>query len=140
MPAIPWMALLVFMGRKNRENAPLSLFFEKIIPAAFLAAFAFFSVAGTHDYLAWNRARWEGLRSFEAQNIPADRIDGGFEFNYWHSAGKEGSCRPDWHLGDEYTVGLSPIKEYRVIREIPFKKWLPPYKKIILVMKKKETA
>lgn len=38
-----------------------------------------FSVATTHDYLAWNRARWVVGRDFVAG--PMSTLDGGFEFN-----------------------------------------------------------
>ena len=45
---------------------------------------SFFSVAGTHDYLAWNRARWQALTYLESQGVENTQIDGGYEYNGWH--------------------------------------------------------
>ncbi len=102
-------------------------------------------MAGTHDYLAWNRARWEALRDLtQIRKIPINKIDGGFEFNRWQSSVKfkvHYNTQPDWRIGeDDYIVGLSPAKGYTEIAEVPFQKWLPPGKASILVMKKEETA
>jgi hypothetical protein len=44
-----------------------------------------FAMAGTRDYLEWNRVRWQCARNLiEQREISADDIDGGFEFNRWH--------------------------------------------------------
>jgi hypothetical protein len=49
-----------------------------------LFIYSFFSVAGTHDYLAFNRARWQALNKLVASGITPAEIDGGFEFNGWY--------------------------------------------------------
>jgi hypothetical protein len=49
-----------------------------------LAIYGFFSVAGTHDYLDFNRARWQALNKLLASGISPAEIDGGFEFNGWY--------------------------------------------------------
>ena len=50
-----------------------------------LAIYALFSVAATHDYLAWNRIRWNALQELIREaKIPFDRIQGGFEFYGWY--------------------------------------------------------
>ena len=50
-----------------------------------LAAFALFAVPATHDYLAWNRARWAATDSPRDAGVAFDDIDGGYEFNGWHA-------------------------------------------------------
>ena len=43
-----------------------------------LAIYALFSVAATHDYLAWNRVRWNALQELTREaKVPFDRIQGG---------------------------------------------------------------
>src|SRR6185436_18051185 len=42
---------------------------------AALGIVAAYSVAGTHDYLEWNRARWAMLAYFESRGVTADRVD-----------------------------------------------------------------
>lgn len=37
--------------------------------------------AATHDYFAWNRARWDAIRDAEARGATASTLDGGFEYN-----------------------------------------------------------
>ena len=43
------------------------------------------TIGATHDYLSWNRVRWQALHNLmqEPQISPND-IDGGFEFNGWY--------------------------------------------------------
>lgn len=102
-----------------------------------LAVFSFYSIAGTHDYLAWNRARWEGLNGLMTDlNIPPDRIDGGFEFNGWYTSdtflpqARSFRYKRDtwWVVSDDYKVfwQMTPMYEdsYTTIRAIPYTSWL----------------
>ena len=51
---------------------------------AHLAFWGFLSLAGSHDYMAWNRARWKGPGPSHPRAGPfLEEIDGGFEFNGW---------------------------------------------------------
>jgi len=44
--------------------------------------YAVFSVSAVHDYMAWNRTRWQAIRYLTNNlGVPAERLDGGFEFN-----------------------------------------------------------
>ena len=45
---------------------------------------AIFSLIGTHDYISWNKARWQGINYLFNQGISPKEIDGGFEFNGWY--------------------------------------------------------
>ena len=52
---------------------------------ALLLGMATLTAMLTHDYLAWNRVRWQALDQLvRAENIAPSRIDGGFEFNGQH--------------------------------------------------------
>ncbi len=44
-----------------------------------LAVMIVFSVAGTAEYLAWNRARWAAFRWLQIRGVTLDQMDGGYE-------------------------------------------------------------
>ena len=81
-----------------------------------LAGTAWFAVSATHDYLAWNRARWAALADLtQRDHVDPSRIDGGFEFNALHYYGR----RPArsglswwWVQDDEYRVAFGPMDGY----------------------------
>jgi hypothetical protein len=74
--------LLIFTKNINPRRisiATLSLFLVMVLPSGIL------TIGATHDYLSWNRVRWQALHNLmqEPQISPND-IDGGFEFNGWY--------------------------------------------------------
>lgn len=126
LPLVP-IALVVaastLNGRRGMERPA--------VPAAFwtglalAAGFGLFSVAGTRDYFAWNRARWLALDDLmQVDGILPEAIDGGYEFN--------GLYRYDptiawWWAGDEeYVVSFGPMPGYCRVASYPFRRWLPP--------------
>lgn len=63
------------------------------LPAAsivLLILFAAFSVAGTHDWFAWQRARLAAIHELREAGVPRDRIQGGFEYDGWTQIEKGG--------------------------------------------------
>lgn len=48
-----------------------------------LVVFAVFSVAGTHDLFAWQRARLAAIHELRQAGIPRTEIAGGFEYDGW---------------------------------------------------------
>ena len=56
--------------------------------AVIAASMALFSIAGTHDYLAWNRIRWDLGNELLAQGVDPLHISAGFEFGGWHNFDK----------------------------------------------------
>ncbi len=101
--------------------------------------YGLFSVTQTHDYLAWNRARWQALRDLTHQGVPPAKIDGGFEFNAWY--GYDPAAPPEtaggtWRTqGDEYVVTLGPLPSYVEVRRYPFQRWLPVRSDAITVLR-----
>ena len=117
------------MIRKNAIPI-LSNRFSLSIAIFLLAFWAIFSVATTHDYLAWNRARWEALRVLtEEMKINPKKIDGGYEFNGWFDY--QYTYQPKkgkswwWIEEDLYVVSLGPIPGYEETRKYPYSRWLP---------------
>ena len=126
---------------------------NRFAPAAWVAAgllalpLAYVAVSGTHDYLSWNRARWQALNQLtDAQSISAMDIDGGLEFNGWSGYDLryrdkggivlDGSMRHK----DAYAVTLVPMPGFEVLRRYSFQRWLPVGTGELLVLKKLGTA
>lgn len=107
---------------------------------AALLLLAAFSMAGTHDYLSWNRARQAALNHLvNEQKIPPEKIDGGFEFNGWYKPGpiEHGRAKSWWWVAsDEYCVTFGPLDGFQCVAKFPFTRWLPPATDSLCVLKK----
>ncbi len=118
--------LLVFFNRT---------FFSFRLAVILVALMAVFSVAGTQDYLSWNRARNEAIGGLLAQGIQADKIDGGFEHAAWNfyeftkANPKVNNAKPydpgwirDYFpvIDSEYVVSFSPLERYSVLKEYSY--------------------
>jgi len=117
--------------------------FERIVlnRRAWVLAFvlAAYSLASTHDYLAWNRARYQGLDALLAKGYSPREIDGGVEFNGWHLApvlgtnptieeariGQSASLKSWWWvIDDRFVASFTPLLGYHVYSEHPWSSWL----------------
>jgi 4-amino-4-deoxy-L-arabinose transferase-like glycosyltransferase len=111
-----------------------------------LAVFMFFTLASTHDYLSWNKARWRALDYLVIENnISPKNIDGGFEFNGWHNYGNTEYRWSEnkswwWVIRDDYLVAFGPVNRYTEIKSFPYRRWLPPGRASILVLRKQNIA
>jgi hypothetical protein len=147
LPALPFVLALLAMADNDGEGRAavtgLSL--------ALLAAMTFYSVAGTHDYMQWNRARHHLLGELEARGVAATEIDGGVEYNGWRLA----PVKRDWPTIEEATPGRSPEKKswwwveddrwvvsftalegYRVADRRQWQRWLPPSAGEVLLLER----
>jgi hypothetical protein len=111
-----------------------------VLPTVLLLLLAWYAVAGTHDYLAWNRARQRGLDALLADGVPPTQIDGGVEFNGWHLAATldrwpsdadvriGDDSRPSWWwvVDDRFVVSFAPLRGYAEWRALPYRRWLVP--------------
>jgi hypothetical protein len=84
------------------------------------------SSIATHDYFAWNRARWEAIRVAESLGATPDTLDGGYEYNGFRSdetrtrtAGKSWW----WVKDDRYIVAFSPLPGYHEVRTLHVPRW-----------------
>jgi hypothetical protein len=99
-----------------------------------LLIYAVFSVAATHDYLAWNRVRWTALQQLiNESKIPINHIQGSFEFYGWYRYDKSPTREwwPEKHY--EYLVSFNRHDGYQVIKQYPVRWWLPWQRGSILV-------
>ncbi|GAB4025370.1 glycosyltransferase family 39 protein [Spirosoma koreense] len=104
--------------------------------------YAVFSVSATHDYMAWNRVRWQTLHAMMKAGVPPTAIDGGFEFNGWYLYDSHYKASPDkswwWVHGDTYVLGASVLPEYNLFQEHKVETWLPWGMTKIVVGKRKQ--
>ena len=61
-----------------------------MIGVAAIVGFAVFGIAETHDALAMMHARLRAIDVLRAAGVPADRLDGAFEFNAWTQIDERG--------------------------------------------------
>ncbi len=100
-----------------------------IIIIAF-SVLGYFGIAATHDYLSWQRARYQAVSDLLAAGIKIDEIDCGFECNAWYnwSSYQFSPKRPDmswyWVTDDRWALSFTALKGYRLIAIYPFQSWM----------------
>jgi hypothetical protein len=104
-----------------------------------------FSISGTHDYLAWNRARWQALNNLETeQRVRPDDIDGGFEFNGWYLYDPNYRASPGkswyWVARDDFMIAFGPVPGFSEMKRYNFQRWLPPGKGSILILRRTKAS
>ncbi|HXC51657.1 MAG TPA: glycosyltransferase family 39 protein [Candidatus Limnocylindrales bacterium] len=123
--------------------------------AALLAAVALYSVAGTHDYMERNRARWDLLGALEARGVTARSIDGGVEYNGERLADELRTSPTDvearrgqpqsrkswwWVIDDRWILAYGPLDGYREADSRRFTRWLPPGEDRVLVLERNDSV
>lgn len=148
----PLMMLPAFFDRYHLPVLPLAMFFLASVSAAgsinryrvyaasaLCLLIAIFSVLGTHDYMAWNRARWAAITDLESAGIanPAN-LDGGLEYNGYFSYnpfGEKHNGKSWWWIDkDDYQITFGPIAGMGVFKTYPYETLLPPATRAIQVL------
>jgi hypothetical protein len=123
------LAGCIFAHRPERPTIALRLPFRiaAIVLAGIMAAFC---IASTHDYIAWNRLRWELGNEALAQGVNPLHMSAGFEFNAWHNydvfraRGKVEKVYSWWYDARDYLITLKPEAGYRAIEQKEFYSWV----------------
>ncbi len=126
-------------GRAKAGSLTISL------SVASLILYGAFSIAGTHDYLSWNRARWQALNNLETeQRVGPDKIDGGFEFNasYLYDPSYRASPGKSWYFvaRDDFMIAFEPVPGFTEMKRYRFQRWLPPGEGSILVLRRTQAS
>jgi len=106
-----------------------------------LALVAFFSIRFTHDYLSWNRARWNALNDLMTNHgVSALDIDGGFEFNSWLKTRKSIYGKPGtswWFVNnDDYVLAFGNLDGFSKFKGYYYPQLLSFERDSIYVLKK----
>lgn len=106
-----WALLLLGAIAIGRERRAL------VIGAAVLAFVAVGSVAGVHDYFAWNRARFELWQSLKQRGVPIEAVNAGYELNAWGRLDGRPmpATRPAWIVRNDYVLAFHLLPGYEVI-------------------------
>lgn len=121
---LPW-AVIVFGANDTSHFKSMNL-----ASMAALLAIGILGAGASHDYFAWNRARWQAIAYAEDGFAagPAS-IDGGFEFNgFYNFEARKTLGSPQgkqwwWVIDDQFLVSFSPKAGYSEISRFPVKRW-----------------
>jgi hypothetical protein len=133
IPLIPVLSVLMLTGLPEQGEArpAMHMRLSRFAAVFFFLVGAWFSVAGTTNYLSRNRARWNALRFLTYDvGIPPSRIDGGFEFNGYYNYSdyditalkeKADPAKKSWWWvqDDTYMVTFGPVQGYTVLKTFP---------------------
>ena len=113
------------------------------VGSALMLILALSSVAATHDYFAWNRARWGAIAEAVRRGATPDTLDGGFEYNGFNRfqvlpqlavPGKSWW----WVKDDQYCVSFEPRPGYAILQTWNVRGWLPTTPERVLLLKRLE--
>ena len=108
--------------------APLNRFFKlnTSFAVALLVIFFYTSVAGTHDYFAWNRMRWQAYEELKAEEkAKPEKINGGFEVNCWDE-GHETWWTNYLDLNKfNYLIQYGNHRDFQTVKRYTFCRWFP---------------
>jgi hypothetical protein len=143
---IPLLITLVSISSANLNQWLRNYKFFIPVALAIIVLYGFFTVGAVHDYLSWNRARWQALRHLmEDEGISPRYIDGGFEFNGWYLYDDTYQYDPTfvkswyWVDHDDYVVSFTHLTGYEEIKRYPFKRLLPGGARDILILHRAST-
>lgn len=146
IPCLPLlMGWLLATSAHNHIKRQERVALGSALPSSILliAVFMAFSVLGTRDLFALNRARWSILDQLtKVERISPSQIDGGLEFNglYLYDDGYKPADDKSWWWveDDKYILSLSPVDGYTIVRSVPFQRLLPPQDSLMLLLKRSE--
>jgi hypothetical protein len=139
------LAMMVAILSTNPGRIPLAGVAPIVCVIALVLLYAAVTIAGTHDYLASSRVRWQAINyALHELRISPDQINGGFEFEGWYFANRLAICNPQQALTPQrvelefrsftcleddprrqYTISYLPQPGYSVQAQYSFKTWLP---------------
>lgn len=142
LPAVPMLLVGTFalLPASDHSQPAWRRYAAHGAALALLLGCAGYSVAAAHDYLAWNRTRWQLINGMTQQGVSAAELDGGFEFNglmgyepgYVAQAGKSWW----WVKDDRYIASFALIPGYIPARVAVYEKWLPPSKGTVFILQR----
>ena len=87
------------------------------------------SVAGTAEYLAWNRARWSAYQWLQSRGVTLEQMDGGYEINAMLAirTGQKFLGKPGFAVRDDrYILAFNNVPGYTTLATFPYRRLLGP--------------
>jgi hypothetical protein len=108
---------------------------------ALLMPFIIYDVTATHDYMAWNRAKWKALDVMTGiHRVSPLEMDGGYEFNGIHNYDVGYVSEPGkswwWVADDKYVTGMGPLAGYHVFHKEPYYSWTRLEEKNVFILER----
>jgi hypothetical protein len=128
-----WMLSALWNGRDTVRRWMIAAALAGLLPLAL------FSVGATHDYQAWNRARWKALHDLATvYRVPPEQIDGGFEFNGQARYGHASTPGKAWWWveDDRYMVTMGDMPGYHVFMKVAWTRWIGAHDAQIFVLER----
>jgi 4-amino-4-deoxy-L-arabinose transferase-like glycosyltransferase len=120
--AWPFVVLLMLLANRATLTQP-----ARIAAAAMLAIAIVFSIGGTAEYLAWNRARWNAYAYLRANGVVLEQMDGGYEINALlalREGRKDLGKRGVGVIDDQYILTFNrDVPRYELLRAFPYPRW-----------------
>jgi hypothetical protein len=137
---LPSLMMLASVATTNNSNWNLG-YGAISIALILMLLYGVFTIGATHDYLSWNRVRWQALHNLMQENqISPNHINGGFEFNGWYLYDSKYKYKPEktwqWFDRDDYIVSFKLVTGYEEVKRYPFRRWLPWGEGNIFLLKK----
>lgn len=122
--AIGFTIVVVALAARSQEKVNRICLAGAVVTLLVLGAF---SIAGTHDYMAWNRVRWHAASELmRAQRISPREVDAGAEFNEWNNYDINGASQDQYGaVYDDYIITFGPVDGYEEMRKYTYRRWLP---------------
>jgi Dolichyl-phosphate-mannose-protein mannosyltransferase len=118
----PFVVLLMLLANRARITRAAQL-----TATAMLAIAIVFSIAGTAEYLAWNRARWDAYAFLRANGVTLEQMDGGYEINALlalREGRKDLGKRGVGVIDDQFILTFNrDVPGYEMLRAFPYPRW-----------------
>jgi hypothetical protein len=141
LPLLPCFMMLLVWADANGARPFMMSSLLIGLAAIIVALQGLFALFTTHDYLGWNRSRWQALDYLmDQRHVPPSQIDGGYEANGWlynslHSGHREGESYW-WNGSANYVIAVGPVVGYTEIARFPTNRWLQSMPADILALQK----
>lgn len=114
---------------------------RRALAGAWLLASLALGAMATHDYFAWNRARWDAIRYAESMGATPETLDGGYEYNGDRRLAKGMVERTPgkswwWVKDDRYVVAFGMVAGYDEVRAFPVDRWLARSPSVVRLLRR----
>jgi tetratricopeptide (TPR) repeat protein len=134
LPFLPVILIgVVSSVQKSWQLKPAMLAFSLL----FIGITALFSSLGTHDYLQWNRARWEAKDYLtDVLKVQPYQIDGGMEYNGWvfETLFQKKEDPNPWFNDNDWMITYGAVPGFYVIKKIPYTNYIPYEERDIYIL------
>jgi hypothetical protein len=137
------LLLGILSGEGTGEIRESRIGLARFIPAGIaIAALGAFCVGATHDYMEWNRIRWDMGRALLERGVDPLTIAGGFEFNAWNNydtfvaRGNIARVYHWWYDRPDYIISMAPLDGYQIRQAGQYFSWIHRCPVSLYVLKK----